>query len=74
MIIIPGVNSNYCVKSTIREGYFHDFDLVVPEDCVAGSFPDLHEAMLKNIRIYFGVVTRLCDYAVLAGKAAASKA
>ncbi len=74
MLIISGVNSNYCVESTIREGYFHDFDLVIPEDCVAGSFQDLHESMLKNVRIYFGVVTGL-DVVTqkLAGKSAASK-
>lgn len=59
MVIISGVNSNYCVESTIREGYFHDFDIVVPADCVAGSFQDLHESMLKNVHIYFGVVTNL---------------
>ncbi|MBI2881942.1 MAG: cysteine hydrolase [Candidatus Tectomicrobia bacterium] len=61
MLIVSGVNSNYCVESTIREGYFHDFDIVVPEDCIAGSFPDLHEATLKNVRIYFGAVTNLAE-------------
>ncbi|MFQ5913620.1 MAG: cysteine hydrolase family protein [Nitrospinota bacterium] len=61
MLIVSGVNTNYCVESTIREGYFHDFDIVVPEDCVAGTFPDLHEATLKNVRIYFGVVTNLAE-------------
>lgn len=75
MLIISGVNSNYCVESTIREGYFHDFDIVVPKDCVAGSFPDLHESMLKNVHIYFGVVTHLEEVArKLAGKTAATKA
>ncbi len=69
MLIISGVNSNYCVESTIREGYFYDFDIVVPKDCVAGSFPDLHEAMLKNVSIYFGAVTNLDEVAAkLAGK------
>jgi hypothetical protein len=29
------------------------------EDCVAGSFPDLHEATLKNVRIYYGQVVSL---------------
>lgn len=73
MLIISGINSNYCVESTIREGYFHDFDLVVPKDCVAGSFLDLHEAMLKSVHIYFGVVTDLEEVAgKLSGKKAAS--
>jgi ureidoacrylate peracid hydrolase len=73
MLIISGVNSNYCVESTIREGYFHDFDIVVPKDCVAGSFPDLHESMLKNVHIYFGVVTSLQEMEQkLAGKTVAA--
>jgi ureidoacrylate peracid hydrolase len=75
MLIISGVNSNYCVESTIREGYFYDFDMVVPEECIAGSFDDLHQATLKNIRIYFGVVTNIDGISEkLAGKKAASTA
>jgi ureidoacrylate peracid hydrolase len=75
MLVISGVNSNYCVESTIREGYFHDFDIVVPKDCVAGSFADLHESMLKNVHIYFGVVTDLEEVAQkLAGKKVATNA
>jgi ureidoacrylate peracid hydrolase len=59
MLIICGVTTNYCVESTIRDAYFRDYDLLVMEDCVAGSFPDLHEATLKSTRIYFGRVTNL---------------
>ena len=35
-----------------------DFYLVVPEDCVAvkDKLADLHEASLKSIRLYFGLV------------------
>jgi nicotinamidase-related amidase len=57
MPIISEVNTNHCVDSTNRERTFYDFDIVVPEDCVAGSFPDLHEARLKNVQIYFGALT-----------------
>lgn len=58
-LIIAGVATNYCVESTIRDAYARDYDLYVVEDCVGGSFPDLHEATLKNVRIYYGQVVSL---------------
>jgi ureidoacrylate peracid hydrolase len=61
MLIISGVNTNYCVESTIRDAYWRDYDIIVPEDCVTGSFPDLHAATLKNVEIYFGRVTNLAE-------------
>jgi len=60
-LIISGVSTNYCVESTIRDAYARDYDLYVVEDCVAGSFPDLHEATLKNVRLYFGRVVTVAE-------------
>lgn len=61
MLIITGVATNYCVESTIRDAYFRDYDIVVPADCVASTFPDLQAATLKNVEIYFGRVTHCED-------------
>ncbi len=57
MLIITGVATNYCVESTIRDAYWRDYDILVPADCVASTFPDLQAATLKNVEIYFGRVT-----------------
>jgi ureidoacrylate peracid hydrolase len=54
LLIVSGINSNYCVDSTVRDGYFREFDIVLAKDCVAGTFQDLHDAFLKNFDIYFG--------------------
>ena len=54
LIIISGINSNYCVDSTVRDAYFREFDIVLTKDCVAGTFEDLHEAFLKSFDLYFG--------------------
>lgn len=54
IVIIAGINSNYCVDSTVRDAYFREFDIVLVKDCVAGSFQDLHDAFLKNFDLYFG--------------------
>ena len=56
-IICTGVVTNVCVESTLRSGYFRGYYVVVPQDCVGGPFKDLHEATLKNVRQYYGVVT-----------------
>ena len=54
VVIISGINSNYCVDSTVRDAYFREFDVVLVKDCVAGTFQDLHEAFIKNFDLYFG--------------------
>ena len=60
-LLIAGVNTNFCVESTIRDAYFRDYDVVVIRDCVAGSDPQLHEATLRNTELYFGLVLSLAE-------------
>lgn len=55
-IVVCGVATNYCVESTIRDGYARDYDVFVVPDAVASSFADLHEATLKSVRTYYGRV------------------
>lgn len=61
-LVLSGVSTNVCVESTIRDAYFRDYDVTVVQDCVAGSFPALHDATLENVRIYFGQVVCLADF------------
>jgi ureidoacrylate peracid hydrolase len=61
-LVICGVSTNVCVESTIREAYFRDYEITVIEDCVAGPMIDLHEATLKNVRIYLGEVVTLAEF------------
>ncbi|OGA52088.1 MAG: hypothetical protein A3G25_21560 [Betaproteobacteria bacterium RIFCSPLOWO2_12_FULL_63_13] len=56
-IVCTGVVTNVCVESTLRSGFFRGYYVVVPEDCVGGSARDLHDATLKNVRIFYGIVT-----------------
>lgn len=59
VVVIAGINSNYCVDSTVRDAYFREFDILLVKDCVAGTFDDLTAAFLKNFDIYFGKSTTL---------------
>jgi ureidoacrylate peracid hydrolase len=56
-LLISGVGTNVCVESTLRDGYMRDYYIVLLEDCVGATDRELHEATLKNVRLYFGVVS-----------------
>lgn len=58
-LVIGGVASNVCVESTIRDAFFRGFEVVLVEDAIAASFPDLHEATLMNTRLWFGTTVTL---------------
>ncbi len=60
-LIIAGVTTNYCVDSTIRDAYARDFDLVVVRDCVAARDQALHNATLRNVELFHGLVCSLED-------------
>jgi len=56
-VIVCGVTTEICVDSTIRDAYFRDFKIVVPEDAVAALDLARHQAALLNFRYGFGTVT-----------------
>jgi nicotinamidase-related amidase len=49
-IVVTGDVTQGCVESTARDAAFHDYYVVVLEDCVATYDRDLHEASLKVLR------------------------
>lgn len=65
VVIVCGVNSSYCVDSTVRDAYFREFDVVIVKECIGGSFDDLHDAFLRNFDIYFGDAFTLEEFETL---------
>ncbi|MCP4808456.1 MAG: cysteine hydrolase [Proteobacteria bacterium] len=59
MLLISGVNTEFCVETTVRDGYMQDFDVVVVEECVSNSRPNFHRDTLDKIQAYFGEVVHL---------------
>lgn len=56
-IIITGVITEGCVESTARDGWLRDYYVVIAEDCIASSTPELHNAQLKIMKeIYHFVI------------------
>ncbi len=68
-IVMTGVATNVCVESTLRDGFFNGYYIVLPEDCVGSSAQILHDATIENVRATFGEVTSLAELtAILAGQ------
>jgi ureidoacrylate peracid hydrolase len=59
-VVVMGVVTNICVRSTVHDAFFLGYGVVVPEDCVAATGPREQESSLFDIATHFGVV---CDAA-----------
>jgi len=55
-IIYTGVDTCICVENSIREGFNNGYDVILVEDAVASSWPELHKATLMKVRGSFGLV------------------
>jgi ureidoacrylate peracid hydrolase len=58
-VVLTGVATNACVETTAREAFVRDYYVVFTSDGTAGYSEDAHEATLRTIDKYFGVVVSL---------------
>jgi ureidoacrylate peracid hydrolase len=63
-LIVTGVATNVCVDSTLRDGFFRGYYIVVPQDCVGSSSKSGHEGTLATVQKNIGL---LSDSAELIG-------
>lgn len=56
-VIVFGVVTNICVRSTVHDAFFNGYEVFVPEDCCAATGPREQESTLYDIATHFGVVT-----------------
>lgn len=57
-LIVTGVVTNICVRSTVHDAFFQGYEVVVPEDCCAATSPREQSSSLYDIATHFGVVSR----------------
>jgi ureidoacrylate peracid hydrolase len=57
-LLMTGVATNTCVESTLRDGFFLGYYIVLVEDCCSSAAPHLHQATLENVRANFGDTVR----------------
>lgn len=69
-LLIAGVNMDQCVMTTLEDASFLGYDTVLVEDATATTSPDYCvQAVLYNVKLLFGFVTRSAD--ILSALAAA---
>jgi len=55
-VVVMGVVTNICVRSTVHDAFFLGYQVVVPEDCVAATGPREQASSLYDIATHFGTV------------------
>ncbi len=60
-LVFTGVATNVCVESTLRDGYFKGYFVVMPDDLVAASTPEFQHGTISNVRHYFGDVPKAAE-------------
>jgi nicotinamidase-related amidase len=55
-VVVAGVATNYCVRSTVHDASFRDFLPIVARDCCISYTPEEHEQTLKDIEAGYGWV------------------
>ncbi len=59
-LVVFGVVTNICVRSTVHDAFFLGYEVAVPHDACAGTGPREHASSLYDIATHFGTV---CDSA-----------
>lgn len=56
-LIVMGVVTNICVRSTIHDAFFRGYRVIVPKDCVMATGEREQESSLYDIETHFGDVS-----------------
>lgn len=60
-VIVTGVVTNICVRSTVHDAFFLRYKVLVPEDLVMATSPQAQEVTLYDIDTHYGDVIRLAE-------------
>ena len=58
-VIVTGVVTNICVRSTVHDAFFVSYKVLVPEDLVMATSDQAQEVTLYDIETHYGDVTNL---------------
>lgn len=55
-LIICGTKTNCCIRSSVHDAYYLNYNVIVPEDCVATNSDVVNKVHLTDIHKYYGTV------------------
>jgi ureidoacrylate peracid hydrolase len=58
-LVVTGVVTNICVRSTCHDAFFRGYDVLVPRECVSATSEREQESSLYDIDTHYGTVTSL---------------
>ncbi len=58
-LLVTGVVTNICVRSTCHDAFFLGYNVLVPEECVSATSAREQESSLYDIDTHYGTVTGL---------------
>ena len=58
-VIVTGVVTNICVRSTVHDAFFLSYKVLVPEDLVMATSDQAQEVTLYDIETHYGDITNL---------------
>lgn len=60
-LIVTGVVTNICVRSTCHDAFFRGYDVIVPEECVMATSEREQASSLYDIDTHYGTVAPLSE-------------
>ena len=72
-VVVTGVVTNICVRSTVHDAYFLGYDVFVPEDCVSATSDREQASSLYDIDTHFGDVVTSAELIAIGRAAAAAQ-
>lgn len=55
-VVVTGVVTNICVRSTVNDAFFLGYDVFLPEECVMATSDQLQQSHLYDIDTHYGTV------------------
>jgi ureidoacrylate peracid hydrolase len=69
-LVMTGVATNVCVDSTLRDGFFLGYYIVLIEDCVGSNSKAGHDGTLASVRNNIGIVASLGQWSDIVARPA----
>lgn len=61
-LIIVGTKTNCCIRATVTDAYYFNYNVIVLSDCVATNSEIVNQVHLDDIKNYFGKVYTSKEY------------